>query len=157
MRILLDENFPLALLWKLQEEGHQVDHIILLGLRGAPDRVIIDRLNSEDLLLLTHDQEFLDRVLTRSRVIVSRVSQSQPIAARVEIWLEAIREYFSRDWSETQFEVFDDGKLRLWQKPGCEQPDRATAARIAWCRIISSGRRRRAARAGDPPSPRRRA
>ena len=117
MRILLDENFPLALLWKLQEEGHQVDHIILLGLRGAPDRVIIDRLNSEDLLLLTHDQEFLDRVLTRSRVIMSRVSQSQPIAARVEIWLKAIREYFSRDWSETQFEVFDDGKLRLWQKP----------------------------------------
>jgi len=56
MRILLDENFPLALLWKLQEEGHQVDHIILLGLRGAPDRAITNRLNSEDLLFLTHDQ-----------------------------------------------------------------------------------------------------
>jgi len=55
MRILLDENFPLALLWKLQEEGYQVDHIILLGQRGAPDRAIIDQLNSEDLLLLTHD------------------------------------------------------------------------------------------------------
>ena len=52
MRILLDENFPLALLWKLQEEGHQVDHIILLGLRGAPDRTIIDRLNSEALRAL---------------------------------------------------------------------------------------------------------
>jgi predicted nuclease of predicted toxin-antitoxin system len=116
MRILLDENFPLALLWKLQEEGHQVDHIILLGLRGAPDRTIIDRLNSEDLLLLTHDQEFLDRSLTRSRVIVSRVTQSQPIPVRVEIWLKAIREYFSREWSETQFEVFDDGKLQPWQK-----------------------------------------
>jgi predicted nuclease of predicted toxin-antitoxin system len=68
MRILLDENFPLALLWKLQDEGHQVDHIILLGLRGASDRAIIDRLNSEDILLLTHDQEFLDRFLTRSHV-----------------------------------------------------------------------------------------
>lgn len=62
MRILLDENFPLALLWKLQEEGHQVDHIILLGLRGAPDRAIVDRLNSEDVLLLTQDQEFLGPV-----------------------------------------------------------------------------------------------
>ena len=60
MRILLDENFPLALLWKLQEEGHEVDHIILLGLRGATDRAIVDRLKSEDLLLLTQDQEFLD-------------------------------------------------------------------------------------------------
>jgi predicted nuclease of predicted toxin-antitoxin system len=116
MRILLDENFPLALLWKLQEQGHQVDHIILLGLRGAPDRAIIDRLNSEDLLLLTHDQEFLDRSLRRSRVIVSRVAQSQSVPARVEIWLKAIREYFSREWSETLFEVFDDGKLRPWQR-----------------------------------------
>jgi len=66
MRILLDENFPLALLQRLREEGHQVDHIILLGLRGTPDRTIVDRLNAEDLLFLTHDQEFLDRSLSRS-------------------------------------------------------------------------------------------
>ena len=117
MRILLDENFPLALLWKLQEEGHQVDHIILLGLRGAPDRAIVDRLNSEDFLLLAHDQEFLGRRLTRSHVIVSGVTQSQPIAARLEIWLRAIREHCSRTWRQRQYEVFDDGKLRPWKKP----------------------------------------
>ncbi|MGD1028615.1 DUF5615 family PIN-like protein [Candidatus Binatus soli] len=122
MRILLDENFPLALLRRLQEEGHQVDHIILLGLRGAPDRDIVDRLNSEDLLLLTHDQEFLDLSLSRSRVIVSRVTQSQPIAVRVEIWLKAVREYFSCDWRQTLFEVFDDGRLRPWEKLPTEQP-----------------------------------
>jgi predicted nuclease of predicted toxin-antitoxin system len=122
MRILLDENFPLALLRSLQEEGHQVDHIILLGLRGAPDREIVDRLNSEDILLLTHDQEFLDLSPSRSRVIVSRVTQSQPIAVRVEIWLKAICEYFSRDWPQTLFEVFDDGRLRPWQKLPTEQP-----------------------------------
>ena len=122
MRILLDENFPLALLWKLQEEVHQVDHIILLGLRGAPDRAIINRLNSEEVLFLTHDQEFLDRSLTRSRVIVSRVTQSQSITVRVGIWLKAIREYYSRGWRETQFEIFDDGKLRPWQKPSTERP-----------------------------------
>jgi predicted nuclease of predicted toxin-antitoxin system len=116
MRILLDENFPLALLWKLQEEGYQVDHIILLGLRGAPDRADIDRLNSEELILRTSDHEFLHRSVSRSRVIVSRVTQSQPIAVRVEIWLNALREYFSRDWPEAQFEVFDDGKLRPWQR-----------------------------------------
>ena len=118
MRILLDENFPLALLWKLQEEGHQVDHIILLGLRGAPDQAIIDRLNSDAVLLLTNDQEFLERPLSRSRVIVSRVTQSQPIDVRLEIWLRAIHDYFSRDWTEMFFEVFDDGRLRPWQKPG---------------------------------------
>jgi uncharacterized protein DUF5615 len=123
MRILLDENFPLALLRRLQKEGYGVDHIILLGLRGAPDRDIVDRLNSEDLLLLTHDQEFLDPSLCRSRVIVSRVTQSQPIAVRVEIWLKAIREYASRDWRQTLFEVFDDGRLRPWQKLPTEEEE----------------------------------
>ncbi len=123
MRILLDENFPLALLRKLREEGHQVDHIILLGLRGTPDRAITDRLNDEDLLFLTHDREFLDLSLSRSRVIVSRATQSLPIAVRVEIWLKAIREYFSREWRETVFEVFDDGRLRPWQKIPTEQPE----------------------------------
>ncbi|MGO9606747.1 MAG: DUF5615 family PIN-like protein [Candidatus Binataceae bacterium] len=51
MKIVLDENFPPALLRRLREAGHHVDHIILLGLRGARDRSIFDRLNSEDLLL----------------------------------------------------------------------------------------------------------
>lgn len=85
MRILLDENFPLALVRRLQQEGREVEHIILLGLRGAPDTVLIDRLNSDDLLFLTHDQEFLARPPTRSSVIVSRVTQSLPIGIRVEI------------------------------------------------------------------------
>ncbi len=123
MKILLDENFPLALLRRLREEGHHVDHIILLGLRGAPDRAIIDRLNSEDLLFLTHDQEFLDLSISGSRVIVSRVTQSLPINARVEIWLNTVREYLSRDWGETLFEVFDDGRLRPWGKISTTPPD----------------------------------
>lgn len=123
MRILLDENFPLALLRRLRQEGHQVDHIILLGLRGAPDHAIVDRLNAEDLLFLTHDQEFLDLSLSRSRAIVSRVTQSLPIATRVEIWFKAIHECLSRDWGETLFEVFDDGRLRPWQKVPSEQPE----------------------------------
>jgi predicted nuclease of predicted toxin-antitoxin system len=48
MRILLDENFPLALVLRLEEEGYDADHIILLGIRGAADRTIVDLLNSED-------------------------------------------------------------------------------------------------------------
>jgi len=78
MKIVLDENFPLALVRSLREEGRQVEHIILLGLRGAPDSAIMERLNSEQLLFLTHDQEFLELPLTRSAVIISRVTQSLP-------------------------------------------------------------------------------
>jgi len=116
MRILLDEHFPLALVGRLQEEGYHVDHIILLGIRGTADRAIVDLLNSEDILFLTHDQEFFDLALSRSRVIISRVTQSLPITLRVEIWRQAIQEYFSGNWPESVFEVFDDGKLHPWEK-----------------------------------------
>jgi hypothetical protein len=100
--------------WRLREEGRAVEHIILLGLRGTPDSAITRRLKSEELLFLTQDQEFLELRLTRSAVIISRVTQSLPLGVRLEAWVTAIREYFSSDWSEKLFEVFDDGKLRAW-------------------------------------------
>ncbi len=114
MKILLDENFPLALVRKLRAEGREVEHIILLGLRGTPDSSIIARLNSEELVFLTSDQEFIGLPLTRSAVIISRVTQSLPLALRLDTWLTALREYFSGDWSEKLFEVFDDGRPRPW-------------------------------------------
>jgi len=115
MKILLDENFPLALVRKLHEEGREVEHIILLGLRGTSDSAIIDRLNSEELLFLTHDQEFLDLPFTRSTIIISRVTQSLPLEVRLEAWLKAIRAYFLGAWSEKLFELFDDGRLHPWK------------------------------------------
>ena len=115
MRVLLDENFPLALVRRLRDEGHDAEHIILLGLRGSPDSRILKRLNSEEVLFLTHDLEFLDLSLKLSTVIVSRITQSLLIGTRVDIWLKAIREYFSREWPEKLFEVFDDRKLSPWE------------------------------------------
>ncbi|HYB89685.1 MAG TPA: DUF5615 family PIN-like protein [Candidatus Binataceae bacterium] len=114
MKILLDENFPLALVRKLREEGREVEHIILLGLRGLPDIDIVERLTAEEILFLTHDEDFLDVPLTRSVVILSRVSQTLPLRIRLDLWLQAIRAYFSRQWSERRFEVHDDGKLLPW-------------------------------------------
>jgi hypothetical protein len=48
-------------------------------------------------------------------VIVSREIQNLPLGVRVETWLKAIREYFSREWKERLFEVFDDGKPVPWE------------------------------------------
>lgn len=55
MRLLLDENFPLKLLHRLQAEGIECDHIIPMGLRGIRDARIIELLVSadEDVVLLT--------------------------------------------------------------------------------------------------------
>jgi hypothetical protein len=115
MKILLDENFPLALVATLRENGYEAEHIILLHLRGTSDTTIADRLNNGDLLFLTQDQDFLELPLSRSSVIVSRVTQSLPIGLRMDIWLKAVREYFSRDWKEKLFEVCDDGELIAWE------------------------------------------
>jgi hypothetical protein len=53
LKILLDENFPLALLRRLTADGEDVEHIITLGWRGASDRRIRDRLVEKHLLFLT--------------------------------------------------------------------------------------------------------
>ena len=100
MKILLDENFPLARVGKLRDEGQEVDHIILLGLRGTHDSAIVQRLNSEELLFVTCDQEFFDLPVTHSVIMISRVAQSLPLPIRLDAWLNAIREYFSHPGSE---------------------------------------------------------
>jgi predicted nuclease of predicted toxin-antitoxin system len=118
MKILLDENFPLGLVRKLRNEGSEVEHIVVLGLSGVPDATIVARLNAEETLLLTHDEDFLGIPLTRSAVTLSRVTQTLPVSERSEIWIRAIREYFSHDWSERLFEVYDNGQLVPWKLVG---------------------------------------
>jgi hypothetical protein len=44
VRLLLDENFPLALERRMLEEGFDVEHVITLGRRGMPDRELFARL-----------------------------------------------------------------------------------------------------------------
>ncbi len=34
-----------------------------------------------------------------------------PIDGRVEIWVNAVKEFVSRKWKEKFFELYDDGKL----------------------------------------------
>ena len=87
MKILLDENFPLALDHSLKTEGEDVEHIITLGLRGASDQHIRERLFDKDVLFLTHDEDFLFDRPTEATVVLSRVRQSRRLVERVEVWL----------------------------------------------------------------------
>ena len=59
MKVLLDENFPLALHRSLETGGVDVEHIITLGWRGASDQRIRERLVDHELLFLTQDEDFL--------------------------------------------------------------------------------------------------
>ena len=111
MIVLLDENFPLRFYTSLQKEGLSVEHILLTH-RGIHDRQIFARLNREEVLFLTQDEDFVEAVPDcKASIIWSRVSQSMAIDQRVEIWLNAVREFFSKKWAEKFFELYDDGDL----------------------------------------------
>jgi predicted nuclease of predicted toxin-antitoxin system len=59
VRIFLDENFPLGLERRLKTDGYEVEHVVTIGWRGAPDTRIRERLVDADLLFLTQDEDFL--------------------------------------------------------------------------------------------------
>ncbi|MEP7309520.1 MAG: DUF5615 family PIN-like protein [Acidobacteriota bacterium] len=119
MKILLDENFPLALYRRLSADGEDVEHIITLGLRGAPDQRIRERLFDRGVLFLTQDEDFLFDKPTEAIVMQSRVRQSRPLAERVEVWRRAVLELTGNPRPERRFELMDDGYLLAWEQgPG---------------------------------------
>ena len=116
MKVLLDENFPLLLYHRLREAGYDVDHIIALGQRGLPDRVIRKRLAVEDLVFVTHDTEFLDVPDSdRATIIVSRVRQNLPIATRVDIWFPALARFILNRPVGPIFELLETGEIVPWE------------------------------------------
>lgn len=111
MIILLDENFPLRFYSRLQKEGLPSQHILLTN-RGMHDKQIIDRLKQEELLFLTQDEDFVEAAPDcKASIIWSRVSQSMAIDQKVEIWLNAVRQFLAKPWREKFFELYDDGQL----------------------------------------------
>jgi len=117
VKVLLDENFPLALHRSLETGGVDVEHIITLGWRGASDQRIRERLVDHELLFLTQDEDFLFSKPAAAVIVLSRVRQARPLPERVEIWLQAIRHLTHNPRPEPRFELLDDGSLLPWE-PG---------------------------------------
>jgi hypothetical protein len=119
VKILLDENFPLALVRSLQADGEHVEHTITLGWRGASDQRIRERLLDSELLFLTQDEDFLFDKPVAAVIMLSRVRQSRRLKERVEIWRQAIRELAQNPRPERRFDLMDDGHLLPWEQgPG---------------------------------------
>lgn len=119
MKILLDENFPLALYRSLKADGEDVEHIITLGLRGTSDQHIRERLFEKDVLFLTHDEDFLFDRPTDAMVVLSRVRQSRRLVERVDVWRRAVLDLIRNPRPERRFELTDDCHLLAWEEgPG---------------------------------------
>jgi hypothetical protein len=115
VKILLDENFPLGLLRRLHADGYAAEHIITLGWRGAPDTRIRERLQDEQVLFLTQDEDFLFGPAVPAIVVVSRVKQSRRLNDRIEIWRSAVRNLANTPRHERLFELMDDATLAPWR------------------------------------------
>jgi len=112
VKILLDENFPLQLYYRLRSAGYEVEHIILLGHRGIPDSAIRERVARENLLFLTQDSEFESVPADYpGTIIVSYVRQSLPIRKRTEIWFAAIERFMCSKPPGPLFELLESGDL----------------------------------------------
>ncbi|MDP9323523.1 MAG: DUF5615 family PIN-like protein [Acidobacteriota bacterium] len=115
MIVLLDENFPLGLLHSLENDGLSVQHIITLGWRGASDARIRERLQDDQVVFLTQDEDFLVGETSRAIVVLSRVRQSRPLKDRIEIWRSCLRELLQSSKSERLYKLMDNGALLPWR------------------------------------------
>jgi predicted nuclease of predicted toxin-antitoxin system len=116
VKILLDENFPLALYRRLRERGYDAEHVIVLGQRGMPDSMLRERLAREQLVFLTNDTEFeqlADDCL--AQVIISRLPQRLPTSDRVGIWMKGLEAFLQEQPEGKLFDLMPDGKIVPWR------------------------------------------
>ena len=60
MRFKLDENLPAELLADLRVAGHDAETVPGEGITGAPDFVVLEKVRSEGMVLLTLDKGIAD-------------------------------------------------------------------------------------------------
>jgi hypothetical protein len=111
-------KLPAWLLHRLHADGFAAEHIITLGWRGASDTRIRERLQDDQVLFLTQDDDFLFGPTVSAIVLVSRVKQSRRLSERIEVWRSAVQDLTSASRPERLFELMDDGTLVLWRDAG---------------------------------------
>lgn len=116
MKVFLDENFPLTLVHRLRDDGHDADHVVTVGWRGASDARIGERLVDGDLLFLTQDEDFLFTRGLAAVIVLSRVRQARPLQERIDIWRTAVRVLAGSALPERRFELLDDGSFVPWDE-----------------------------------------
>ena len=94
MNILVDEDLPRAVVDVLKKLGHEAEHVLDAGLRGAADRLIFASAQERSAVLLTADLDFANIVRfppgSHSGIVVLRF----PDYFRRNDVLELVRRFF---------------------------------------------------------------
>jgi predicted nuclease of predicted toxin-antitoxin system len=115
MKIKLDENIPYSLIPTLSELGHDVDSVLLEGLKSEPDDVVWRATTGSGRFFITQDLDFSDirkyRPGTHPGVLVVRLRHPGRVALA-----ERIAEVFRKEDTSTfsgSFVVLTERKLRV--------------------------------------------
>ena len=69
MTFLIDAQLPPALARWIEGQGHQAAHVFERGLQTADDRVIWECARSENAVIVSKDEDFVDRLLLSDRPV----------------------------------------------------------------------------------------
>ena len=86
MKFLLDENIPKSIYTEMVKRGYDVVHILFLK-RGLKDREIIEIANSENRMIITHDEDFiqLSKFIETGVILIRKKFRRDEIAELVSI------------------------------------------------------------------------
>lgn len=84
-------------------------------MRGASDTRVRERLQDEQILFLTQDDDFLIGPAVSAIVVVSRIKQSRRSSDRIDIWRSAVGGLTNTARPERLFELMDDETLAPWR------------------------------------------
>lgn len=120
MKFLLDQNVSPALVGLLADADHLADHVRDLGMREAPDDVVLAAARDADAVLISSDTDF-GELLARSNadepsVILLRRQEGRrasEIASLILANLQAVAD----DLASGAIVVLDDDRVRIRSLP----------------------------------------
>ncbi len=129
MNIKLDENIPVSLIAILTRLGHDVDTVLLEGLKGKPDDCVWQAVQASGRFFITQDLDFSDarrfRPGTHPGVLVVRLRQ--PSTSALAERVEEVFGYGQPSDLQGCFVVLTDSKLRV-RRPG-SAPEASSTSR----------------------------
>ena len=99
MRILLDENMPRKLLPALIAEGHEVDSVMSLQLRGIDNGALYELAAIDYDLCFTRDAEFSKRAQSKPTARLKLVHVVIPQAHQDQFVQQFLVAFRKTDWS----------------------------------------------------------
>jgi hypothetical protein len=91
VNFLVDAQLPPALALWITGQGHQATHVFDLGFHTADDPVIWERARSEQAVIISKDEDFVDHwLLSNQTGGIHLDSQRQLFEPRLLEWLEPL-------------------------------------------------------------------